>query len=270
MKLILSLFALLCGLYLLAIRCRSGHPGLEALRGWSYAHRGLHNKPQVPENSMAAFRAALDHGYGIELDLHLLKDGNLAVIHDSALKRTTGAEGRIEDLTTGELANYPLEGTAEVIPAFQEVLDLYAGKAPLIIELKPVGTNHEALVDKAVAMMAGYEGPWCMESFDPRCITVLKKKYPQVIRGQLSEDFLKNDPRMNKALAFVLTHLLTNFMTVPDFVAYRFDQRNSTPSTALCRGLWKAQGVTWTLRRPEEHGKAQREGWLPIFENYIP
>ena len=270
MKLVLSLFALLCGLYLLAIRCRSGHPGLEKLRGWHYAHRGLHNKPQIPENSMAAFRRALDHGFGIEFDVHLLKDGGLAIIHDSALMRTTGADGYVEDLTTEELQNYHLEGTEEVIPTFRQLLDLYAGKAPLIIELKPVRNNHEALTDAAVAMMEGYEGPWCMESFDPRVVKVLHDKYPNIIRGQLSEDFPKNDPKMNKALAFAMKHLLTNFFTVPDFVAYRFDQRNGTPSTKLCRELWKAQGVTWTLRKPEDHPIAVEEGWLPIFENYIP
>lgn len=270
MKLILFLFALLCGLYLLAIRCRSGHPGLKELQGWNYAHRGLHNKPQVPENSMAAFRAALEKGYGIEFDLHLLKDGGLAVIHDSALMRTTGAEGIVEDLTTGELRNYHLEGTEETIPTFRELLDLYAGKAPLIIELKPVGNNHEALVDTAVAAMDGYQGSWCMESFDPRCIQVLRKKYPHIIRGQLSENFVKTDNKMPLALRFAMTHYLSNFLTVPDFIAYRFDHRNQTPSTALCRKLWKAQGVTWTLRKPEDHAAAVKEGWLPIFENYTP
>lgn len=261
---------LLPALYLLAIRCRRGHPGLAALRGWNYAHRGLHNKPRIPENSMAAFRAALDRGYGIELDIHLLKDGQLAVIHDSTLKRTTGAEGRIEDLTADDLADYRLEGTQEVIPTFREVLDLYAGKAPLIIELKPVGNNHGALTDAAVAAMEGYEGPWCMESFDPRCLMVLRKKYPHIIRGQLSEDFPRNNPKMPRILAFVLKHHLENFLTVPDFVAYRFDQRKSTPSNALCRKFWGAQGVAWTLRNKEDHPLAQAEGWLPIFEGYIP
>jgi glycerophosphoryl diester phosphodiesterase len=66
--------------YLLSIRGRKGHPGLKDLMGWSYAHRGLHREG-VPENSMAAFRDALDAGYGIELDVHLLKDGNLAITH---------------------------------------------------------------------------------------------------------------------------------------------------------------------------------------------
>ena len=95
----LELLLVLLLLYLLSTRCRRGHPGLKDLQGWSYAHRGLHGDG-VPENSMAAFKAALDAGYGIELDIHLLKDGNLAVMHDSLLNRTTGQPGRIEYLTT--------------------------------------------------------------------------------------------------------------------------------------------------------------------------
>jgi len=88
---ILIILAVLAVLYLLALRGRKNHPELKTLRGWNYAHRGLHGEGR-PENSMAAFRAALENGYGIELDIHLLADGNLAVIHDSLLKRTTGAE----------------------------------------------------------------------------------------------------------------------------------------------------------------------------------
>ena len=108
-------------LYLLSLRGRSGHPGLAELRKWNYAHRGLHGENK-PENSMAAFRAALDHGFGIELDIHLMKDGNLAVIHDSSLKRTAGADVKIEDLTVEDLANYRLQSTDEKIPLFSEVL----------------------------------------------------------------------------------------------------------------------------------------------------
>ena len=134
--------------YLLAICGRRDHQKIKLLQGFHYAHRGLHGNG-IPENSMAAFRAALDHGYGIEFDLHLLKDGNLAVIHDSLLKRTTGCDGRIEDLTTEDLKNYHLEGTDETIPTFQELLDLYDGKAPLIVELKPVGGNHAKLTETA-------------------------------------------------------------------------------------------------------------------------
>ena len=144
----LELILIVAILYLFAIRCRREHPGWKELEGWSYAHRGLHGDG-IPENSMAAFQAALDHGYGIELDVHLLKDGNLAVMHDSLLNRTTGQPGRIEDLTTQELKNYRLEGTEQTIPEFMDVLTLYNGKAPLIIELKPTDGNHAALAEAA-------------------------------------------------------------------------------------------------------------------------
>ena len=152
-------------LYIGSVGGRRSHPGLKQLQGWNYAHRGLHSDG-VPENSMAAFRASLEHGYGIEFDLHLLKDGNLAVIHDSLLKRTTGQDGRIEDLTTEDLKNYHLEGTEETIPTFQELLDLYAGKAPLIVELKPVDGNHAKLAETACEMLQAYPGVYCMESFE--------------------------------------------------------------------------------------------------------
>ena len=256
-------------LYICAVKGRRGHPGLNALRGWAYAHRGLHGQGR-PENSMSAFRAALAGGCGIELDLHLLKDGNLAVIHDSLLKRTTGAEGRIEDLTTEDLSRYHLEGTLETIPTFRQVLDLYAGKAPLIVELKPVDGNHAALAETACRMLDSYGGPYCIESFDPRCVYWLKKHRPEIIRGQLSENFLKTGGKMPWPLRFVLTHNLLNFLTAPDFIAYRFDHRKDTPSNALCRRLWKVQGVSWTLRTKEDYATAIKEGWLPIFENFIP
>ena len=116
---LIIILAIVCLLYLLSLRGRTGHPVLEAMQNFGYAHRGLHGNG-VPENSMAAFKAALDHGYGIELDIHLLKDGNLAVIHDSLLNRTTGQSGYVEDLTTAELKEYSLEGTEETIPEFMD------------------------------------------------------------------------------------------------------------------------------------------------------
>jgi hypothetical protein len=127
----------LCILYVLALRCRRGHKTLAALQGWSYAHRGLHGNG-VPENSMEAFRLALEGGYGIELDVHLMKDGRLAVIHDASLKRTAGAEVFIEDLTAEDLENYTLEDTQEHIPLLTDVLAANrAGVLALMVE--PVG-----------------------------------------------------------------------------------------------------------------------------------
>lgn len=256
-------------LWILALRCRRNRPGLADLRNWSYAHRGLHG-PGVPENSMAAFRAALDGGFGVELDVHLLKDGNLAVMHDSLLNRTTGRAGRLEDLTIGELKDYSLEGTAETIPEFGEVLDLFGGKAPLIIELKSADGNHAALTEAACKLLEGYPGPFCMESFDPKCVAWLRKNRPDIIRGQLAENFFRSRNDLPDHLKFLATNLLFNFLTVPDFIAYKFADRNTTPSTVLCRKLWGAQGVSWTLRTREEYDTAVSEGWLPIFEGFLP
>lgn len=265
----MELLILLAGLGILAVMGRQNHPGLKDLRGWYYAHRGLHRKG-VPENSMAAFRAALDGGYGIELDIHLMKDGELAVIHDSSLKRTAGVDVKITDLTAGELGNYRLEDTDETIPLFHQVLDLYAGKAPLIIELKADGHNQEALVDAAVTAMVGYHGPWCMESFDPRCVYFLKKNHPEVIRGQLTENFFAGKNNLPWGIKFLLTNNLLNFLTQPDFVAYRFDHRNATPMNTVWKKLWKLQGVSWTIRNQEDFDIAVQEGWIPIFENFRP
>lgn len=256
-------------LYILALRGRTGHPGLSKLRGWNYAHRGLHSKG-IPENSLAAFRAAVDHGYGAEFDVHLLKDGGLAVIHDSKLLRTTGLEGIVEDLTTEQLKTCFLEGTAETIPTFRQVLDTFAGKTPIIIELKPNGGNCAALCEAACEAMAGYEGVWCMESFDPRAVYWLRKNRPDIIRGQLSENYLrKPQNKLPLPLKFLLAFHLENFLCRPDFIAYDFYTRK-VPSNPLCRKLWGLEAVTWTVRTPEDHRIAEKEGWITIFENYTP
>lgn len=256
------------GAYVLSTQGRTGHPELNALKGWYYAHRGLHNAER-PENSMAAFRAALEKGYGIELDIHLIKDGNLAVIHDRDLKRTTGMEGSITDLTTGDLKDYHLNGTEETIPTFRQVLELFAGRAPLIIELKADGNNQEALVDTAVRAMEGYEGPYCMESFDPRCVHILKKKYPHIIRGQLTEDYFATKNSMPPALKWALKNQVLNAATLPDFVAYNCRDRK-TFSNTIVRRFWGVQGVTWTLRAREDFDEAVSDGWIPIFEGFEP
>ena len=269
MQTIILIIFLIPVMWLLAVRGRTGHEGMTALYNWAYAHRGLHGDG-VPENSMAAFRKAKESGYGIEFDVHLLSDGDLAVIHDSKLKRTTGAEGKIEDLTAAQLTKYNLEGTDETIPLFSQVLELYNGEAPLIIELKASGNNIEALCRKACDMMAGYSGPYCMESFDPRCVRWLRKNRPDVIRGQLTENYFASATSIIPAvLKFILRHQLLNFLTLPDFVAYRFADRK-TFSNFMVQKIWKLSGVTWTLKTPDEYEIAVKEGWIPIFENFRP
>lgn len=265
---VITILIALCGVYLLMLRCRRGHPGFAKLEGWKYAHRGLHGNG-VPENSMLAFRLALEKGYGIELDVHLMRDGNLAVIHDGSLKRTAGVDVKIADLSVDDLEQYRLEGTDEKIPLFRDVLSMYEKKAPMIVELKS-GTNVESLCRKACDLLDAYRVDYCMESFDPRCVRWLKKNRPDVIRGQLSENFLHNPKsKLPLPLKWVMTSLFTNFLTVPDFVAFKFSDRK-TLGNRICSKIWGVRNVGWTIRSQEELENAVAEGWIPIFESFEP
>lgn len=269
MTVLLIILALLIAGYVLILRCRRGNPQLTALRGWSYAHRGLHGSG-VPENSMEAFRLALEGGYGIELDVHLMADGNLAVIHDASLQRTAGADVAIEDLTLEALSKYRLEGTDEPIPLFQDVLALFDGKAPLIVELKAERGNHGSLAEAVCEALKDYKGVYCIESFDPRVLYWLRKNRPEICRGQLAENFFAaSEVELKWYLKFILGNLLGNFLTVPDFVAYRFDHRKNLGIWAV-RKLWGVQGVAWTIKNEADFDAAVAEGWIPIFEDFRP
>lgn len=269
MLIALIILLVLCLLYLLSLMGRTRHKALRRLRKWAYAHRGLHGNG-VPENSMQAFRLALEKGYGIELDVHLMRDGTLAVIHDPSLMRTVGVDVCIEDLTLADLDSYFLEGTREKIPTFQQVLALFSGKAPLIIELKSERNNYAQLCQAVCDALEGYQGVYCLESFDPRCVQWIRKNRPELPRGQLAENFLRNKKsKLPFVLKFVLTNHLFNFLIRPDFISYRFADRN-TLGTRLCRKLWKIQGVTWTITSQEEFDTAVDEGWIPIFEGFEP
>jgi hypothetical protein len=256
-------------IYVLLLRCRPGKKKMRAFEGWSYAHRGLHGEG-VPENSMAAFKLALENGYGIEFDVHLMADGELAVIHDASLLRTAGEDVKIEDLTKADLDCYALEGTDEKIPLSNDILALYGGKAPLIIELKCERNNYAALSEAVCAALEGYEGLYCIESFDPRVVLWFRKNRPDLLRGQLTENFYKT-PKCALPWHFklVLTRQFLNFLTVPDFIAYRVSDRKCL-GNFICRKIWGAAAVTWTIKSQEVYDEAVKDGWLPIFEGFKP
>ena len=264
--LVLVLFFLL---WFLLLRCRRSGRGWKKLLGVRYAHRGWHDKPAVPENSLAAFRRALDKGWGAELDVHLLKDGTLAVFHDSDLRRCAGEEGDIEDLDREGLARLRLEGTEEPVPLFDEVLALFEGKAPLIIELKSHKGNCKALTEAVIARLDRYTGDYCVESFDPRVLMVLRRERPAILRGQLAMDFRPGGEPLPGWQRFALRNLLMNFLTVPDFIAYRFEDRQRL-ALKLCRRVWGVKEASWTLRSMDDLLTAEAAGAMPIFECFDP
>ena len=268
-------FVILFTLFLLTVwlfflNSRANHPSWAALEHRRYAHRGLHcSADSVPENSLAAFRRAIRHGYGAELDVHLLKDGTLAVFHDSDLKRCANVEGEIEDLTLDELKQLRLEGTDEQIPTFDEVLALFEHETPLIIELKTARGNHMALAKAVCERLDSYQGEFCIESFDPFALIDVKKLRPEICRGQLSMNFEKDKAGLPWYKRFIAGNLLLNFLTVPDFIAYKFEDRSSY-CLRSCVRVWGAQEVDWTIRTKEDLLACEAAGGIPIFERFDP
>lgn len=256
-------------LFTLALRCRRGHPKWELLKKYRYAHRGFHDKPVIPENSLPAFRRAIEHGFGAELDVHLLKDGTLAVFHDSDLRRCANVDGQIEDLTLEELKQLRLEGTDEQIPTFDEVLALFESATPLIIELKTARGNHHALAKAVCERLDTYKGEFCIESFDPFALIDVKKLRPEICRGQLSMNFCKDPSGLPFYKRVIAGSMLLNFLTRPDFIAYKFEDRKALSPT-LCRTLWGIQEVSWTIRRKEDLLNAEQAGSIGIFECFDP
>lgn len=265
---ILIIFLLWC----LLLMPRRNQPGWEKLFGVRYAHRGLHNTVEgMPENSLAAFRKAASRGFGAELDVHLMADGSLAVVHDSNLQRVCGKNLIIEDMTAEELQHYPLQGTEETIPLLQDVLDVFEGKTPLIIELKAERGNAAALTDAVMKLLENWNGHYCIESFHPAVLLHLEKHYPQVIRGQLSQNFLRAGEvgNLSRPVRVILTFLLTTFLTRPDFIAYNYLDR-SCPSLRLMKRLYHVQEAGWTIRDCGNMEALEKEGVIPIFEGFIP
>ncbi len=142
------------------------------------AHRGLHNE-EFTENGLKAFKNAIDHDLTFELDIHLTKDNELIVCHDSDLIRTTGKSGIIEDLTLKEIKeNYRLLDGEEV-PTFQEVLDLNQEKEIIVTELKTYKDNWKPLAKKAKEVLKQIKDPKkiIMISFDPRALLLMGHRY---------------------------------------------------------------------------------------------
>ena len=141
------------------------------------AHRGFHNE-KFTENGMKAFQNAIDHNLPIEFDIHLTKGNELVVCHDEDLKRTTGKEGIIEDLTLKEIKdNYRLLDGGE-IPTFEELLDFVNERVPLVIELKVFRKNYKPLAKRVKEVLLPKvrdKKNYMLISFDPRSLWPLKR-----------------------------------------------------------------------------------------------
>ncbi len=267
---LLIIAAVIVIIYLLAIMPKlTRNPGLKELDGWLYAHRGLHNNhSDAPENSLKAFQLAVHNHYGIELDVQLTKDKVPVIIHDYNLKRACGVDRKVSEFTYEELKQYRLFQSEEQIPTFEEVLRLVGGKVPLIVELK-IPWSPGPTCEAVSKLLNDYQGIYCIESFNPFGLAWYRRHYPKVVRGQLSTDFIREKMEGSKFQFFLLKHLLFNFYTKPDFIAYQHVYRKGLSFT-LCRKLYRIRTVAWTIRTEEEYAGNKTYYDLFIFENFLP
>lgn len=256
-------------LYMLMIMPRIfGRPKKKPYLGVYYAHRGLHdNQTSAPENSMPAFRKAVEAGYGIELDVQLTKDGVPVIFHDFTLERICGVPGKIEDFTYEELRKLSLLQTEERIPSLEEFLNMVDGKVPLIVELKIEWTDL-SLCPVVQEMLAAYHGVYCIESFNPLALLWYRRYHREVMRGQLATNF-RQDGNYKSLLHFLLTHLLMNWATSPDFIAYncRFKEE---PGRRICKKLYRNLAVAWTVKNQKQLESLEKDFDLFIFDSFIP
>ncbi len=259
--------------YAWVIRPNLPRRDISHLLGVDYAHRGLWNTNEPgetnrPENSLAAFRAAVEKGYGIELDVHRTRDGALVVHHDDSLKRLAGVDKQIAKCTLKEVRACKLPN-GEPVPTFDEVLKVVAGRVPMIVEIK-VEDGNQALLARAVyERMKRYDGPWCLESFSPNAVKWFRVNAPEVIRGQLAFDHAGTG---KTAFLFWrnigIASMLQNFASRPDFVAFEAKSvKWHTLSIHLLR-LMKPWFVAWTVRSQEDMDKLRGKWDLQIFEKF--
>ena len=261
--------------------------------------------PIAPENSLAAFAAAAEAGYGIELDVQLSRDDQVVVIHDADLLRVAGDPRAVAELDYDELTRIPLynksssqpgdeyaalvknalehpdkvttpaktpRGYYQHVPLLSDVLQVVDGRVPLIVEFKFAGLawddRSEKLMELGNALLQRYHGLYVVESFHPRAVKWFKDHEPQVSRGQLASDEPFDISDLSSIPRWASGKLLFNWLSRPDFVAYDWREGDSVPMQAV-RALG-AVPVSWTVRSQAELEEARKWFDRHIFEAFIP
>lgn len=219
------------------------------MREYQYiAHRGVFsNEMGVPENSLAAFRRAVEAGLAIELDVRLSKDGKLVVFHDTGCKRMTGVDVKVSALPYSELRKLRLRDTEEHIPLLSEVLKLVKGRVPLLIEVKNIALVGR-LEWKLLKLLRDYQGKYIIESFHPGVVGWMKRHAKGVSVGQLVS---MHSTSLNPVEKLMMKMQGFYWLTRADFMSY--DIRELTPAMARefhKRGM-KVYG--WTVRSVSDY-----------------
>lgn len=234
------------------------------------AHRGFH-APGVPENSLAAARAAIEAGYGIECDIQPAADGTPMVFHDYDMARLTGQAGFIARTSPADLAALRLTGSDEKIPTLAEFLDLVAGRVPLLIEIKDqdgrLGPDVGDLPARVAQALEGYDGPVALMSFSPDTVAAFHAAAPAVPVGLTTCDYAEADwPQVPAERREALSLIVDYDRVGACFISHsRGDLGNPRVDALRADG---AAVLTWTIRSPEQEAEARKVAQNITFEGY--
>ncbi|MBF9234083.1 glycerophosphodiester phosphodiesterase family protein [Microvirga alba] len=238
------------------------------------AHRGLHDKANgVIENTISAAEAAIERGFPIECDVQLTADGEAIVFHDFELDRLTGDHGLVVERNLANLTGIDIKNAVggDKIPSLKQFLDRIAGRVPLIIEVKSKFNGDLRLTKRVCEILADYNGPFVVKSFDPDIVTALKTLAPHFTRGIIAELHYasKTDEILSPELKFRLANLLHLGESQPHFLSWHVKDLPSAPAY-LCKLLGHMPVMTWTVRNPEDRARAETHADQMIFEGFIP
>ena len=235
---------------------------LEFLSRSLIAHRGYYNnKKGIPENSVLAFKKAIDNNYLIELDVRLTKDQKLVVFHDDNLKRVCGVNKRVKDLTYIELLKYNLFDTTLKVPLFSDVIKLVNGRVPILIETKY--HNRYGVLEKIlINELSNYKGLYAIQSFYPMSLLWLKRNTKDIPIGLLSSNF-KND--LNCLKSIIGKTLILDLFFKTDFISYDV---KGLPNNYLSYKRDKKKIVIWTIKNKKDYDLARQYTGSLICENF--
>lgn len=239
------------------------------------AHRGFHDAASGSiENSISAAQRAIARGFAIECDVQLSADGEAMVFHDDTLERLCGLSGHVHDLSCDTLATLPLRGGPDRVPGFPALCSVVAGRVPIVCEIKSRFDGNMQLCERVAAIAASYEGPMCLESFDPAVMAHLRANVTRlglasVPLGIVAQaDYSGTDEawsHLSRDRRHGLAHFLHYADTRPDFLSYRVqDLPHAVPF--LWRAAMKLPVTVWTVRTPEDVACARQWADQIVFE----
>ncbi|WP_157984029.1 glycerophosphodiester phosphodiesterase family protein [Nesterenkonia muleiensis] len=237
------------------------------------AHRGLHSVPAgadapgggIPENTLAAFDAAVEAGFPIELDVQLSADDQAVVFHDRDLLRLCGSPEPVRTLRVDQLREHRVAGTDQHPPSLAETLEFIAGRVPVLVEIK-TGPQRNLRASATAAALGDYSGELAVQSFDPFIVAWFRRNSPLTLRGQLSGS-LADAGGLNPLSRAVMRNLGFNAVSRPHFVGYEFEFLSEVRARLITR-RWPL--LVWTITSQADMDRVHQLGGNVIFEGFSP